>query len=234
MPQPPFSAAVFDLDGTLLDTLADMARAMNRALVRSGLPTHSESAYRFFVGEGARVLAQKALPPERCDEAAAGALVQVYLEEYGAGWRDRTAPYDGIPEMLAQLQRQGMPLAVLSNKPHVFTQQCVAHYFPEIRFARVYGQRVGFPRKPDPTVARALAAELGAAPEGVLYAGDTAIDMQTARAAGLFAVGVTWGFREARELREGGAQALVDAPEALARLALGEAPTPATRRPDAR
>ncbi len=212
MPDLAFDAAVFDLDGTLLDTLKDLADAMNRVLGRHGYPTHPQDAYRYFVGEGARLLVTRTLPEtERTDPTIERVLAD-FMQDYGTAWNVATRPYPGIPELLAALHERGVRLAVLSNKPHPFTVSCTHRFFPDHPFDLVYGQLPEFPRKPDPTTALRIAAEFGAPPERCLYLGDTATDMQTACRAGMAAVGVLWGFRPADELTEHGAAVLIETP----------------------
>jgi phosphoglycolate phosphatase len=210
----PVRAALFDLDGTLVDSLADIGAAMNHALASRGLPTHPLSAYRHFVGEGVRVLVRKACAPEAREEVLEGVLA-TYKAYYDAHLFDATRPFPGIPEVLAQLAGEGVRLGVLSNKADDFTRRLVAGLLPGVPFAAIYGERPGVPRKPDPTAALALAAELGVPPSECAFVGDTPIDMGTARAAGMRAVGVTWGFREAPELRAHGAQVLATTAQEL-------------------
>ena len=213
-----YKAILFDLDGTLLDTLEDLATAANRALGTLGLPAHPTDAYRVFVGDGLRTLAERILPGEQRSAAQVDALVAAFEREYSRTWNERTAPYAGVPEMLDRLTGDGYRLSVLSNKPDAFTRLCVEQLLPHWTFAPLYGQRPGVPRKPDPAAALAIAVELGLDPAEVLYLGDTATDMHTARAAGMEAVGVLWGFRSADELRAAGARHLITHPGELAPL----------------
>ncbi|MHB8763835.1 MAG: HAD family hydrolase [Deferrisomatales bacterium] len=206
------TAVIFDLDGTLVDSLEDLADSMNAVLTRAGLPGHPLAAYRYFVGEGIEALVLRALPADRRDEAAHAGFVAAMREEYGRRYLDKTRPYPGVPELLDGLTARGVPLAVLSNKPHGPTVEMVAKLLGRWPFRAVAGARPGVPKKPDPTAAVAIAAELGVAPGSVVYVGDTATDMRTAGAAGMFGVGVLWGFRTADELREAGARALVGKP----------------------
>ena len=213
-----YKAILFDLDGTLLDTLEDLATAANRALGTLGLPAHPTDAYRVFVGDGLRTLAERILPGEQRSAAQVDALVVAFEREYSRTWNERTAPYAGVPEMLDRLTGDGYRMSVLSNKPDAFTRLCVEQLLPHWTFAPLYGQRPGVPKKPDPAAALAIAAELGLDPAEVLYLGDTATDMHTARAAGMAAVGVLWGFRTADELRAAGARHLITHPGELAPL----------------
>ena len=213
-----YKAILFDLDGTLLDTLEDLATAANRALGTLGLPAHPTDAYRVFVGDGLRTLAERILPGDERSAAQVDALVAAFEREYSRTWNERTEPYAGVPEMLDRLTAGGYRLSVLSNKPDAFTRLCVEQLLPHWTFAPLYGQRPGVPKKPDPAAALAIAAELGLDPAEVLYLGDTATDMHTARAAGMAAVGVLWGFRSADELHAAGARHLITHPGELAPL----------------
>lgn len=205
-------AVLFDLDGTLLDTLEDLADSMNAVLARRDHPEHGLDEYRYFVGAGVEVLVERALPPDRRDEETIAAGVAEMREEYGRRWNVKTRPYAGVPEMLAGLADHGLPVAVLSNKPDDSTVAMVRHYFPDFPFAEIRGARDGVPKKPDPAAALDIVNELGVAPARVLYVGDTDIDMRTAVAAGMDPAGALWGFRDEAELRENGAAHLVARP----------------------
>lgn len=207
-----YKAVLFDLDGTLTDTLADIAAAMNRALRLHGLEEWPQDAYRYLVGNGARVLSERCV---RERKELAPAVRQTYQAYYETHNLVCTRPYDGVPEMLRALAADGLALAVLSNKPDADTKRVVQHFFPDVPFAVVRGQVEGVPVKPDPAGALAVAREMGIAPEAFLYLGDTAVDMQTAIAAGMRPVGALWGFRTAQELQESGACHLAACPEAL-------------------
>jgi phosphoglycolate phosphatase len=202
-------AAIFDLDGTVLDTVDDLADSMNEALVAHGLPTHSREAFFHFVGNGVMDLVRRTLPEDiRGDEDRLAKIAASYRESYQRLWNHKTTPYPGISEMLERLQASGLPMAVLSNKPQHFTELCIRHYFPQIRFEPLWGQRDTVPRKPDPTAALDIAQHWGLSPSEIAFVGDTDTDMKTATNAGMFRVGVTWGFRNAAELREHGADVL--------------------------
>lgn len=211
-------AVLFDLDGTLLNTLGDIASSMNLVLRDAGFPEHAPERYRYFVGEGMATLVERALPAERRDAATVEATLAAMRRVYAEHQFDTTVPYNGIPELLGTLAARGLALAVLSNKPDGATAAMIARYFPNIAFAAVRGQRPDVARKPDPAGAVAIARELGYAPADFIYVGDTAIDMRTAVSAGMYPVGVTWGFREAGELRAAGAAVLIDAPGELLEL----------------
>ena len=211
-----FRAVLFDLDGTLADTLADLANATNHALAALGCPTHPLAAYRYFVGDGTRNLCLRVLPADR--QHLSDDVLRLMLTHYEAHSFDTTRLYPGIPELVAALHGRGLKLAVLSNKPDAFTKRMIEHYFCPSPFDIVRGQTANVPLKPDPTVALQIAAELGIPPAQWLYLGDTNTDMLTARNAGMCAVGVLWGFRERAELVASGAQHLVATPEDVLQL----------------
>ncbi len=220
MPEP--SAAhvrgvLFDLDGTLLDTLEDIGRSANEALEVLGFPPHPIEAYRQFIGDGITMLFRRALP-DGVDGAAIDQCVGGFRETYGRGWNVATRPYPGVPELLDGLAARSLSMAVLSNKPHEFTVQCVNEFLPRWTFRVVLGDREGFPRKPDPGEAMRIAAQFDLAPRQMAYLGDSAIDMATARRAGMFAVGAAWGFRSVDELQASGARRIVAHPLDLLKL----------------
>ena len=210
-----YGAVLFDLDGTLLDTLEDLATAANRALISQGQPQHPVADYRNFVGDGLRSLVERILPETLRGTEAVQATMNAFEREYRLTWDQRTAPYPGIEPMLDRLSESGVRLAILSNKPDGFTRLCVERLLPRWTFEPLFGQRAGVPKKPDPTAAMAVAELLNLTPAEVLYVGDTATDMYTARAAGMDSVGVLWGFRTAEELRQAGARWLVAEPAEL-------------------
>lgn len=221
-----YRAILFDLDGTLLDSLADLASAANRVLVARGLPVHPEEAYRFFVGDGMATLVERILPAPLRTPALVAEAMAAFEADYGRNWQVRTCPYPGIAPMLDSLVAGGIRLSILSNKPDGFTRLCVERLLSQWSFVPLLGQRPGVPKKPDPTAALAIAAHLGVAPEAILYVGDSAVDMQTARGAGMDAVGVLWGFRTAGELRAAGAHHLIAQPKELLPLVFSSAAPP--------
>ncbi|TCP65177.1 phosphoglycolate phosphatase [Heliophilum fasciatum] len=214
----PYRAVLFDLDGTLLDTLDGLADAMNRVLARSGYPTHDRSSYRYFVGNGLRNTVWSALPPEARDDTTFAQCFDAMQREYSRCWPDQTKPYPGIPELIAELQQRGLILTILSNKIDEWTQQMASHYFAPGTFSLIFGERAHVPRKPDPSGALEIADRLQIPPEQFLYLGDTRTDMETATTSGMVAVGVTWGFRPAEELKRYGARHLIDHPLELLQL----------------
>jgi phosphoglycolate phosphatase len=193
---------IFDLDGTLLDTLEDLADAANTTLSHFGFPVHEVDAYRYFVGEGLKTLMQRIVPKQKADEKSLALYMEKFARIYRTTWNKRSAPYQGIPEMIAALSHAGLKLAVLSNKPHPFTKICVETFFPDNPFLYVYGQREGVPKKPDPAGAIELAAKMGLQTSQVIYVGDTATDMKTGNGAGMKCIGVEWGFRDRAELKK--------------------------------
>lgn len=206
-------AVIFDLDGTLLNTLGDLRAATNHALEVRGLPPHSMEEIRQFIGNGIRLLICRAMP-EGTPEAEIDAALDDFKAYYAAHIHDRTVPYDGIPQLLTALRKHGIKVAVLSNKIDSASQQLIEYFFPE-KTDVVFGEHVGVPRKPDPTSCRMVMQQLGVQPEQVLYVGDSGTDMQTAKNAGLYAVGVTWGFRSKEVLLKYGADVLVHRPEQI-------------------
>ena len=203
-------AVIFDLDGTLLDTLQDLAAAADAALAERGYATHTLAEYRFLVGNGAtRLLADAvgdpALAPEELQALRAGfdRYYRTHLHVY-------TRPYPGILALLQELQRRSVELAVFTNKPHEAATQLVEHCFPDIRFAAVCGQKPGVPLKPDPTVLLDIMHQMGVTAEEALYVGDSDVDMYTGRNAGVRHVGVSWGFRPKKELLDAGADVIID------------------------
>ncbi|MGD2269086.1 MAG: HAD family hydrolase [Desulfobacterales bacterium] len=207
-----YKAIIFDLDGTLLDTLEDLADSVNRVLAASGFPAHGLEAYRYFVGDGSAMLITRALPEEKRAADVIRNCLRAFLEDYGRNWKVKTKPYPGIPEMLDALTARRCKMAVLSNKPHDFTRHCVDDLLGNWPFEVVFGQREDVPPKPDPAGALQIAKQLNLGPAEFLYLGDSAVDMKTAVAASMFPVGATWGFRTAEELLKNGCKVLIDRP----------------------
>jgi phosphoglycolate phosphatase len=207
-----FDAVICDLDGTLLDTLADIATAANAALKALSFPEHALDDWRSFVGEGVARLFEKALPADQKTEAVVSRCINEFQRAYAQCWHAQTKVYPGVPELLDGLTSRGLLLAVLSNKPDPFTQSCVGHFLARWSFAAVAGQRPDVPRKPDPAGALTICRQLGVAAGRTLYLGDSAIDMQTATRATMYPVGAAWGFRSVDELISSGAAAIANAP----------------------
>lgn len=207
-----YRAVIFDLDGTLLDTLEDIADSANTVLRRYGYSEHERDAYRYFIGEGMENLIRRVVPdPDPPPELVAQCL-SAMRTAYSNRWNNHSRPYAGIAELLSALTARGIKRAVLSNKPDDFTKMMVAVLFPACSFDEIVGSTPSAPIKPDPTSALAIAARLGIHPSEFLFLGDSGVDMETAKAAGMCPVGVLWGFRPARELSAGGAKALISNP----------------------
>ena len=202
---------IFDLDGTLLDTIGDLATSVNYALRLHGYPDHPLEAYRYFVGNGARELICRALPEGHRDDATIDRLREDFKNHYSSG-NDivLTKPYPGITELVAELKRRGVTLAVASNKYQMATDKLARYYFGDDTFRIILGQREGIPVKPDPCIVLEILDETGFTKEETLYIGDSGVDMQTALNCGVESVGVTWGFRPRVELEQNGAQHIVD------------------------
>ena len=213
-----YKAIIFDLDGTLLDTLQDLAISVNAVLKSYKLAEHPVAAYRYFVGDGIDVLVQRAFPDGLIDEQGPDVLVAAVKEEYAQHWSDQTKPYPGVAELLNYLEIKGIPKAIFSNKPHEFALLTVAKLLPDWTFSYVYGISEKTPRKPDPHGALLIAEQLSLKTEEIVYLGDTDTDMQTAVSGGFFPVGATWGFRNPEELLTGGAKKLAARPEDLTEL----------------
>jgi len=210
-----YKAVLFDLDGTLIDSVEDIGDAANRVLSNRNLPTHPVSTYRLFVGEGVKVLFTRALPAEKRNQDFIDTCLKEFIEDYRHNYNVKSKLYDGIPELLDTLKARSLKIAVLSNKPDSITKDCVASLLATWNFDVVFGQRDSVPRKPDPQGAFEVAEKLAIPPSDFLYLGDTAVDMKTAVAAGMFPVGVLWGFRPLSELAENGAKTIIDAPAQL-------------------
>ena len=207
--------AIFDLDGTLLNTIGDLAASCDAVLWQNGLPQHTTDEYRQMIGGGIRRLVEAAIPehlrlPEYLEKVR-----QDFMAYYVEHIDIHTRPYDGIPALVAALTERGVKVAVASNKFQSGTEQLVRTFFPDVEFVAVLGQRDGVPLKPDPQIDLEIIAAAGVEPSETMHIGDSGVDMQTACAAGVKAVGVTWGFRSREELAEGGADVIVDTPEQI-------------------
>ncbi len=193
---------IFDLDGTLLNTIEDLGHAANYALEKNGFATHTLASYPFFVGNGVRRLITRVLPEEHRDDATIDRLLKDFREYYDDHCCDCTKPYPGMPELLRDLRDQGVQLAVASNKYDAAVQRIIGHYFGDIDFVAIEGQKEGVNVKPDPSVVFAILAKARVPKREVLYVGDSGVDMETARRACVDSGGVTWGFRPEKELVE--------------------------------
>ena len=208
----PYKAVLFDLDGTLVNSLTDIADSMNRVLKRKGYLTHDYDAYRFFIGRGLHDLVVRSLPESAQSEPIINNLFQELLSEYETNLLNKTNLYTGIAELLDALSSRNIRICILSNKADAFTKTITANLLSKWPIEQVLGSSDAFPRKPDPTSALHLCNIMGLSPQDFLYVGDTSIDMETACAAGMYPVGVTWGFRSKKELLERGAKKLIDQP----------------------
>ena len=206
---------IFDMDGTLLDTLQDLADCTNYLLRQHGFPEHPVDAYRYFVGNGNRKLIERAIPESERSIEKIESFFQEFLPYYEIHKEDKTRPYPGIVELLEELQNQNVKMAIASNKIQEAMLPLAQHYFPDIHFDAVLGNRQGIAPKPDPAIVEDILQITGVSKEETLYVGDTAVDMQTAFAAGVRKVGVLWGFRTLEELQEAGADIIVEKPEEI-------------------
>ncbi len=207
---------IFDLDGTLIDSLGDIAGALNHVLAERGMPVHAPDAYRAMIGEGAAELVRRALPPGRDGELEE--VLAAYRARYRAHPIVETTVYDGIAEVLVSLEARGIPKAVVTNKPHAGAIQIVEALLGRYRWSAIIGERADVPRKPAPDMALAAADALGCAPGACWFGGDSAIDMKTAHDAGMVAIGCAWGFRGRDELEANGAVHVAESPCDLLRL----------------
>lgn len=206
---------IFDLDGTLLNTVGDIAAATNYALQKNGFPTHTVEEIRSFVGNGINKLFERALPEGDKTEEMVLTIRRDFVPYYNAHGAEMTMPFPGIVELLYTLRRLGIAVAVASNKYQQATTMLMETYFPEIDFAAIYGQRDGIPTKPDTRIVDDILAGTGISKADTLYVGDSGVDMQTAINAGLDCVGVTWGCRTRAELESFSPRAVVDTTEEI-------------------
>ncbi len=219
-----FTHVIFDLDGTLLNTIDDLADAGNHVCAAHGWPVHTVDDYKRMVGNGIPNLVSRFTPDGLGEDELAGALAE-FSAWYGAHKEDKTAPYRGVPQLLDALKGAGVRLAVLSNKAHALAGPVVEHYFPGV-FEFIQGALPGAPLKPDPTLLRALMEKIGAKPDTTLFVGDSGVDVLTGKNGALTVVGVLWGFREREELKDAGADWIIHSPDQLAAIATGTALLP--------
>ena len=216
-------AFIFDLDGTLIDSLEDIGQACNDVLASHGYPVHPLPKYRYYVGRGFQKLVGDALPvgeAARLSSDDLSALIAEARAQYGKNMCVRTKPYEGITEALLALADQGHPLAVLSNKPDDLTVELVRRYFPDVPFAQIRGGREGVPLKPEADAPLDMLRHMSVLPSASFYVGDSNVDIFTARNAGMTSIGVAWGFRGAEELRAAQADHVIETPEVLTHLAM--------------
>jgi phosphoglycolate phosphatase len=207
-----YKAIVFDLDGTLLNSIEDLKDSMNSVLEFHGLPTHDTNTFKYFVGTGMRNLVINSLPPQKRSQVMVDKCLDQMRKEYSKRWDNKTKPYEGIPELLDILVLKNIKLTVLSNKMHDFTTAIIDKLLPKWSFDIVFGERAKVPRKPHPAGAIEISSLLDIPPEEFLYLGDSDTDMETANAANMYAVGALWGFRKADELLAAGAKKLIPRP----------------------
>lgn len=210
-----FKAVLFDLDGTLLDSLQDLTDCANKVLSANDLPTHNADTVKGYVGEGVRLLVERFLPESHKQEAIVDQVLAEFRDCYRLNYATKTRPYPGINEMLDGVEERGLKTAVFSNKPHDLTKDCVDDLLNTRKFDVVLGATSGIPRKPDPAGAYHIANQLGVRSNECLFLGDSETDMETANRAGMHAVGALWGFRSKEELLKAGAKKLIDKPQEL-------------------
>jgi len=201
---------IFDLDGTLLDTIEDLANSVNYALEQHHYPTHPVQNYRFFIGNGVNKLLERALPEDKRTADSVALLKVDFIRHYYAHSEESTKPYPGISELITQLYTDGYQLGVASNKVHDATVELVNRFFPDVKFTAVFGQREGYPVKPNPGILEEIIAISGVEKSEVLYIGDSGVDVATAYNANVAFTGVLWGFRPRKELEEVGATRFVE------------------------
>lgn len=208
-------AFIFDLDGTLVDSLADLATAVNRMLDDNGYPRVSIDMFPQHIGDGMKKLVERALPADKRDPENVERCAAEYLAHYDKCWHDDTSIYDGMTDAIAALSARGLRLGVISNKPHRFTVLCSEFFFPKGSFEVILGQREGIPRKPDPAAGLELARRMGLEPSDCAYIGDSGVDMEFGTRSGMKRIGVLWGFRDREELVASGAEVLISHPSEL-------------------
>ncbi|MCM1111186.1 MAG: HAD family hydrolase [Clostridium sp.] len=206
---------IFDLDGTLLNTIEDLGNAANYALEQSGYPTHYITSYPYFVGNGITRLLERVLPEDQRNDANVARLREKFMAYYGEHLTDRTVPYPGVPELLRNLRSRGVSLAVASNKYQEAVTRLISHFFGDIEWAAVEGQKPDVPVKPDPSIVFSILSACPTAKSDVLYVGDSGVDMDTARRACVESAGVNWGFRSVKELRAHYADNIVTSPDQI-------------------
>ena len=214
-----YQNVIFDLDGTLLNTLEDLADAVNWVCIQHNWPVHTVEEYKYFVGNGMARLAERFAPEDWRTSERIAALLEEFMPYYNAHKEDKTAPYPGVVALLDRLKGAGVRMAVLSNKAHSLAPAIIEGYFPGV-FDFVQGALEGVPTKPDPTLLHRLMGEMGATPADTLFVGDSSVDIRTARNGGLVSCGVLWGFRTRAELETEGADRIVGTPEELGELIL--------------
>ncbi|NCB73702.1 MAG: HAD family hydrolase [Clostridia bacterium] len=210
-----YKGAIIDLDGTLLNTVADLGDSVNAALGVLGFPPHDYEAYKKKIGHGFRNLIEVSLPEGKADDTLIEKGLAIFLGAYDERYRNKSRPYEGMVALVAALNKSGLIIGVNSNKRNDYTRTLISDFFPEGSFVAVFGERSGVPKKPDPMTALEIAGIMGLKPEEIVYIGDTATDIQTGKNAGMDTIGVSWGFRGRAELESCGASFVVDKPEEI-------------------
>ena len=207
-------AVIFDVDGTLLNTYEDLANAVNYALKQCCFPEHRAEKYKYFAGNGTDMMITRALPEDSRDEQSLKKVREIYFEYYNVHTGECTRPYDGICELLRELKKKGLKLGIVSNKIDFMTQVVAKQYFGGV-FDYVTGQKTGVPIKPDPAMVLDAMNTFKVTPDECIFVGDSGVDALTGKNAGAFTVGVLWGFRDEKELRENGADTVIETPAQL-------------------
>lgn len=210
-----YKAVIFDMDGTLLNTLADISDSMNSVLLERGYPTHSEESYKLFIGDGMGTLVRRALPSDViCDDIVASCIEDM-ADRYDKNWDINSFIYDGVSELLTTIEKNGVKKAILTNKPNLFVKRIYDKYFSKWKFEVMLGSTKSYPRKPDPTTALMIADKLSLHPSEIVFLGDSSVDMITAVNAKMYPVGALWGYRTREELFKSGASTTIEEPTEL-------------------
>ncbi len=208
-------AVLFDLDGTLVNSLCDLADSVNFALTEYGFPTHETEKFKYFIGDGMAKLIERVLPEDKRDDETLNEVLDTFMDRYRSHFADKTVAYGGIAELVKALNKQGFKLAIISNKAQEMAVEVVDKVLSGLAFDIVCGKREGYPTKPDPTLTLEIIEELGVKPEECVFIGDSGMDMAVAKNAKVKSIGVLWGFREKKELRENGADYIVSSPDEI-------------------
>jgi len=208
-------AVLFDLDGTLVNSLSDLADSVNFALKEFGFPTHETEKFKYFVGDGMQKLVERVLPENKRDDETLSAVLDTFINYYREHFADKTVTYDGIETLISNLKKQNLKLAIISNKAQEMAVEVVFKVLEGLEFDIVCGKREGYPTKPDPTLTLEIIDELGVKPSECIFIGDSGMDMAVARNAGVKSIGVLWGFRTEKELKENGAYYIVRSPQEI-------------------